>query len=225
MYSQDILPGLFVVLDINNGRLEFACGNPPIEQNVGLAVRAMLELGKEEVSRDPADDCSTTPDIAAFACNVPSRWIEQLRGEIDHRNLGNIVGGAADTCAQGAETDRGSLGNDRVRDRPESAGVDKGDDDAETCLGVLGLCGLLDRGADTEYHEHGDVKGRAVKIDGATAKPGGQEPRAGVGDELQTRVDQIELESEVGGDAGLWVCRVSCVLGGHEETTHARRRK
>ena len=67
----------------------------------------------------------------------------------------------------------------------------------------MGLLGLLDRGADAKNEEHSDVKGRAPQIDGPTTEPGGQEPRTGVGNELQTRVDQIELESEVGGDASL----------------------
>ena len=102
---RDSLLGLFVVLNINDGRLELSGGNSPIEQNVSLTVRTMLKLRKEEVSHDPADACSTTPDIAALACNVPSGWVEQLGGQIDHRNLSDIIGGTADACAQSAKTD------------------------------------------------------------------------------------------------------------------------
>ena len=60
--------------------------------------------------------------------------------------------------------------------------------------------GLFDRGADAENEEQSDVGGSAPEIDGSSTKPAGKKPSAGVGNELKTRVDQIELESTVGRD-------------------------
>ena len=61
----------------------------------------------------------------------------------------------------------------------------------------------MDGGTDAEDHEQSDVGGCAPEVDGSTTEPGGEEPRARVGDELKTRVDQIELESTVRVDPGL----------------------
>lgn len=63
-------------------------------QDVDFAIRAMLHLREGKVRDDPAD-----------RCEVPSCGVEHLRSEIDHRDLGNIVGGTTDTSAQSAKTD------------------------------------------------------------------------------------------------------------------------
>ncbi len=57
---------------------------------------------------------------------------------------------------------------------------------------------LGDGGADGEDEEEGDVGGGAPEIDGPTTKPGGKKPGARVGNELETRIDQIELEGFIG---------------------------
>jgi hypothetical protein len=62
--------------------------------------------------------------------------------------------------------------------------------------------GLWDRGADAENKEQSDVGDCAPEIDGSTTEPAGKKPRARVGNELKTRIDQIELESTVGRDPG-----------------------
>ncbi len=76
-----------------------------MEQDITLAIRAVLELRKEEEGHDPADDGSTSPDVPTLACEIPSSRIEQSRSQIDHGNLRDIVGGTTDTGAQSAETD------------------------------------------------------------------------------------------------------------------------
>lgn len=94
---------LLIVLRVNNGRFELSGCNCAVEQNITLAVRAVLELWEEEEGHNEADGSSTTPDVTALSRQVPSCWVEHLRGKIYHRNLGDIVRGTADTGAQGAK--------------------------------------------------------------------------------------------------------------------------
>lgn len=145
----------------------------------------MLELRKEEVGRDPADDGGAAPDVTALAREVPAGGVEQLRGQEEHGDLGDVVGGTADTGAEGTEADRGRLGDDGVRDGSLGAGEDERDDDAETGLGVVGVGVLGDRGDDTEEEEEGYVGGGTPEVDGTTAEPVGKGPGEGVGDELK----------------------------------------
>lgn len=108
--------------------LELAGGDPAIEQDVALTVGAVLELGEEEVGHDPADEGGAAPDVAALAGQIPPGWVEHLGREVDHGDLGHVVGGAADAGAQRAETDRRRLGDDGVRDGSHGSGEDEGDD-------------------------------------------------------------------------------------------------
>jgi hypothetical protein len=105
---------LLVVLDVNNGRLELPGRDSAIEQDIAFTVRAVLELRKEEEGHNPADASGATPDVTTLACEIPPGRVEHLRGEIDHRDFRDIVGGATDTGAQSAKTDGGRLGNDGV---------------------------------------------------------------------------------------------------------------
>ena len=189
----------------------------------------MLELRKAEVGHDPADDGGAAPDVPALAGEIPSGRVEQPRGQVDHGDLGNVVGGTTDAGAQSAKTDGGRLGNDGVGDRPEGTGKNEGDDDTKNGLCVVGRRVLWDRGADAEDKKKSDVGGGAPKIDGSTTEPAGQEPRARVGDELKTRIDQVELESKVVRNAGLYAGSQSSRLGScfcrEKGGTHAQRRK
>lgn len=133
----------------------------------------MLELRQTEVSKDPADDRSTSPDVTALSSQVPASGVQHLRGEVDHRNLGNVVGSAADTSAQGTQTDGRGLGDDGVRDGSEGEGVAEGDQDSQDGLGVIGGVVLGDGGTDTEDDEEGDVGRGTVEVDGSAAEPGG----------------------------------------------------
>jgi len=190
--------GLLVVLEVNDSRPELPGRNLALEQDVGFAVRAVLEFRKEEVGDEPADNRGTSPDVTALACEVPPSRIKHLRSQIDHRDLGNIVGGTADTGAQSAETNRGRLSNGGICDRSESTGKNEGDDDAETSLGVIRRSVRCDGGANTEKHEENDIGYCAPEVDGPATEPGGKEPRADIGNELKTRIDQTELEREIG---------------------------
>jgi len=90
---------LLVILDVENGRSEFPGRNLSIEQNINLTIRAVLELRKEEVRHYPADKGSTSPDVTAFACEVPSCGVKHLRGQIDHGNFRDIVSGTTNSSA------------------------------------------------------------------------------------------------------------------------------
>ena len=70
----------------------------------------------------------------------------------------------------------------------------------------------MDRGDDAENKEQSDVGGCAPEIDGSTTEPGGQNPGERVGNELKTRIDQIQLESTVGRDPGFYAGRQSSIL-------------
>lgn len=200
-----VLPptSLLVVLDIDDSRLELPGRDLAVEQDVRLTVRAVLELGKAKVGRHEADDGGATPDVAALAREVPARGVEQLRGEVDHGDLGDVVGGAADAGAEGAEAHGGGLGDDGVGDGAEGAGVHERDEDAEDGLGVVGRRVLLDRRTDAEDEEKGDVGDGAPEVDGSTAEPRCEEQGSNVGDELKARIDQVELEGTAGIDTGL----------------------
>jgi hypothetical protein len=80
---------LLVITHINDSSLELPSGNLAVEQDVELAVRAVLELRQEEVRRDPADERGAAPDVAALACHVPAGGVEHLGGEVDHGYLRN----------------------------------------------------------------------------------------------------------------------------------------
>ena len=67
---------LLIVLNINYCRLELPSRHSAVEQDITLAIRAVLELRKEEEGHDPADDCSTSPDVTTLACEIPSGRIE-----------------------------------------------------------------------------------------------------------------------------------------------------
>lgn len=86
--------------------LELSGGDPAIEQDIALTVRAVLELGKEEEGHDPADESGAAPDVAALACQIPSGRVEHLGREVDHGDFGDVVSGAADAGAQRAKTNR-----------------------------------------------------------------------------------------------------------------------
>lgn len=161
----------------------------------------MLQFRETKVSRDPAHNSSTSPDVTTLASEIPSRRVQQLRSQVDHGNLGDVVGGTTDTGAQSSKAHRRRLGNDGVGDWSKSAGVDKGDDDPEDGLGVVGCAALLDGRAHAEDEEESDVGGCAPEVDGSTTEPGSQRPGENVGDELQTRIDQVELERSVGVNA------------------------
>lgn len=94
---------LLVVLRVNNGRFELSGRNFAVEQDIALTVRAVLELREEEEGHNEANASSTTPDVTALSRQVPSRWVEHLRGKIYHWDLGDIVSGTANTGAQGAK--------------------------------------------------------------------------------------------------------------------------
>lgn len=176
---------LLIVSNIDDSRLELPGRDLTVEQDIKLTVRAVLELRQEEEGHNPAHTGGASPDEATLARDVPARGVEQLRREVDHGDLGDVVGGAADTRAQGAEPHGGGLGDDGVGDGPQRAGVDERDEDPEDGLGVVGRGALRDRGADAEDHEEGDVDARAPEVDRAAAEPGGDEPGADVGDELE----------------------------------------
>ena len=80
---------LLVIAHVDDSLLKLPSRNPAVEQDVKLAVRAVLELREEEVGHDPADKSGAAPDVAALASHVPAGGVEHLRREIDHRNLGH----------------------------------------------------------------------------------------------------------------------------------------
>ena len=173
----------------------------------------MLELGKTEVSDDPANNSSGTPNITALSSQVPAGRVEQLRSEVDHGNLGNVVSSATDTSAESAEADGRGLCDDGVGDGTEGAGEDKGDDYSEDGLGVVCGVGLMDGSDDAEDHEEHNVGGCAPEVDCAAAEPGGQRPGEAVGDELEAGVDEIQLEGLVGVDTSLCFMLANCFEG------------
>jgi len=86
-----------IVLDINDSRLELPRGNLTAEQNVQLTVRPVLEFRETKVGRHEADDCRPAPDVSALSRHVPACGVEHPGCEVDHGDLGDVVGGAADT--------------------------------------------------------------------------------------------------------------------------------
>lgn len=90
---------LLVIFNVNNGRLELPRRNTTIEQDVTLAIGAMLELREKEEGCYPADTSSTPPYVSALSCKIPTCWVEQLRSQIDHWNLRDVVSSSANTSA------------------------------------------------------------------------------------------------------------------------------
>jgi hypothetical protein len=59
----------------------------------------ILKLREEEEGREEADDCSASSNVTTLATKVPSDGVEQARSEVDYRDLGDMVGTTANTCA------------------------------------------------------------------------------------------------------------------------------
>lgn len=229
-HHRSIAP-LLILIDPNLRRLELPRRNFSLKENIRLTIRPMLQLRQSKVRPNPHHQRRAPPDIPALAGQVPSRSIKHPGRQINHRNFSDIVRGPSDSCTQRAESHRRCLGDDGVRDRTLCAGVHHGDDHAETGLCVVRLVGLWYGGDNSEDEEEGDVRGGAVEEDGASTEPGGEDPGDGVGDELETGGDEVQLEGFVGGDTGLYIhndnVRESSTLGkiGMWEGTHARRSK
>jgi hypothetical protein len=106
---------------------------------------------------------------------------------VNHRDLRDVVRGAADAGAERAEADRRRLGDDRVRDWAEREREDEGDDDAEARLrkvrAVVARRG--DGGDDAEREEEGHVRGGAPEVDRAPAEVPAEHPGERDGDDLQ----------------------------------------
>lgn len=194
---------LLVISNTDNGRLELPGRDLAVEQDISLAVRTVLELRKAEVCQDPADDGSSAPDVAAFSSDVPSGRVQELRSQVNHGDLGNVVGCATDGSRQRTKTDSGGLGNDGIGDGAKSTSEDEGDQDTQDGLSIIGSARLLDRSADAEDDQEGNVGGGTPEVDGAATEPSSQRPRENVGDELQARVDKVQVEGAVVAHASL----------------------
>lgn len=133
---------LLILVDTNDSRTKLPRRDLAIKQDVRLAVRAMLELRQPEVRRDPANQSSAAPDVAALSSEIPSRGVKHLRSEIDHRNLCNIVRRTTDTRAERAQTDRRCLGDNGIRNRTHGAGEDERDQYSQNGLGIVGRLAL-----------------------------------------------------------------------------------
>lgn len=187
-----------VILNINDRLLELPSRHLAVEENIQLAITPPLELGQTEVRADETDRRSATPNISALACQIPAGRVQHLTGQVDHGDFGDVVCASSDAGGEGAESHGARLGDDGVGDGTEGAGVDEGDEDAEDGLGVVCGATLGDGGADAEEDEEGEVDGGAVEEDGATAGDVGEGDGAHGGYELEARVDEAELEGEVG---------------------------
>jgi hypothetical protein len=177
---------LLVVLNVDDGRLELPGCHLAVEQDIDFAVGTVLEFRKAKVRRHEADTCSGSPDVSTLSSHIPSSRVEHLRGEVDHRNLSNVVSGSTNTGAECTKTDRRCLGNDGVRDGTHGTCEDEGDDDTETGLGIVGGDALWDGCTDTEDEEQGDVGGSTPEVDSATAEPAAEGPCEDVGNQLET---------------------------------------
>ncbi|KAI6774638.1 hypothetical protein HG531_001487 [Fusarium graminearum] len=104
-------------------------------------------------------------NISTLASKVPSCRVEQLRGQVDHRDLSDVISGTTNTSAQSAETDGRCLGDDGVRDGSKTSSVNEGDQYAEDSLGVIGGAVLVDGGDDTEEEEEGNIVGSFDEIE------------------------------------------------------------
>jgi hypothetical protein len=61
---------LLVILHIDNSLGPLPCGHLAREQNVNLAVRAVLHLRQEEVRDDEAEEARSGPNVTALAAEV-----------------------------------------------------------------------------------------------------------------------------------------------------------
>jgi len=186
-----------VVLDINNRLLELPRRHLAVEQDVQLAITPALQLRQAKEGRREAHSRGTAPDIPTLACEVPAGRVQHLAGEVDHRDLGDVVRTASDSSGERSQAHRAGLGDDGVRDGTQGSGVDEGDEDAEDGLSVVRSVVLRDRGADAEEHEEGAVRGGTVEEDITAAEVGAEGNGEDGGDELEARVDEAELEGEV----------------------------
>ena len=192
---------LLTLRNTDDRRLELPGTNLAFEQDVTFAISAVLQLREAEVGADPTDASSTCPDVTAFASEIPSGGVEHLRGQINHRDLRDIVSGTTNTGAQSPKADGRGLGNDGVWNRSKGTGKNEGDYDSKAGLGIIGRRILLNRSTDAENDQQNDVGSCTPKINCSTAEPWRNKPRADIGHESQTGVDQAKLERTIWGDS------------------------
>jgi len=191
------MPHLVVVLDIDDGLLELSRRDLAVEQNVQLAITPTLEFRQAKKCASETDSSSATPDISALACKIPTSRVQHLTGQVNHRNLRNVVRSATDSSGQSPQPHGARFGDDGVGDWTESSGVHEGDEDSEDRLRVVRSVVLRDRGADAEEHQECAVCGSAVEENIAAAEVGAKGNRENCGDELEAGVDEAELEGEI----------------------------
>lgn len=92
-------------MDINNSFLELPSRNLAVEQDINLTVRPMLKLRQTEVSQNPANQCSTRPNIPTLTRQVPASGVEHLGREVNHWDFRDVVRSTTDTGTERAQTD------------------------------------------------------------------------------------------------------------------------
>lgn len=186
-----------IILNINDRLLKLPRRHLPAKENIQLAITPPLKLRQAKVSANKTERRSAAPNVSTLARQVPARGVQHLAGEVDHRNLCNVVCASADAGGESAQSDGAGFGDDGVGDGTERAGVDEGDQDAENGLGVVCAAALGDSCADAKEDEEGEVDGCTPKEDGSAAANVGEGDREHGGDELKAGVDKTELEGEV----------------------------
>ena len=88
---------LAVVVNIDDSLLPLARLNMTVEQDIDLAVRAILHLWQPDVSHGQADERGTSPDVAAFATEVSLVRVEHIACEEDARDIDGVVASTSDS--------------------------------------------------------------------------------------------------------------------------------
>lgn len=101
-----------IVVDIDNRLLPLARRYMTFEEDIDLAIRAILHLRQPNVRHDKADKPSPGPDIAAFATEVAARRVEHVASEVDAGDVDGVVAAAADACGEWSQADGGCFADD-----------------------------------------------------------------------------------------------------------------
>lgn len=134
---------------------------------------------------------------------VTAGGVKHVGGKENARNFDNVVGGAANTCGERAETNGRGFTNDDPRSRSGTKGEENGHNQTKGSLSEVGGGRNAEGGSDTKSDEEDGVDSRTPQIDGASTVVGRQNPGLHDEDHLEGGGDEAKSESQILADVSL----------------------
>ena len=187
---------------VNNGSLEFSCGNPVLEKDIELAVRSSLRLGETEVGPDNTEKTGSAPEVTRLGSPVPGSRVEHVRVEDTDNDTTNVVQVSGEDNSLGSQSGRAHLGNEGVANGTNGNVVDESEDNEKGSNSPSGTRRLLDCAEDTGEEHDRAASDLSPDVNITTTEWLHKEPRRDGSDTSDNKHDQVERRSSVGSETG-----------------------